>query len=462
MMMHTESGNTDLLALGFVRRDWLVICILYLFLFIPFLSVGAQTEEEFDHRYVERPALPNPVWSDLDEEWQWDWETLDSILVSVKDTLYISRLEDITEYFGMSYDEYVHRFMMFKDEQDSARALSSELIYLNYFLPLLRSESDFMSKRLVSREYIINQDNEYTRLTLREYPINYYYTLNGLFLDVMLTCYGRNNTEIFLQSPYAMQTTIEQLFASIHFTRNRRIRGVNFYFPDYDFTQKREMAQLIKSVSLVTDSSRVKGIRGLNLYVTFDHKKGIEHEDFLCCLTQMADSVFLIDQQPELNVVPVIKVIDQSAADSLGIAAKIKNQLYLARYARGEFPITSEEFSLSDIRTIMYNDYDDNIWEPYFFALIIILLSIVAGVLLYRFSSVFSYYANKNMDYMYALLIMVILEIYLLTFTMLECMSKDNIFTFGGDNRGVILLMPVLFLFILPMMKSIRNRRHLP
>jgi len=433
-------------------------------LLLPLFQTNAQNDESSDHQYIERPALEIPVWSELDDEWQWDWETLDSILVrdTIRDTIFISRLNDITKHFGISYDEYVRRFMMFKDEQDSSRVFSSGLIYLNYFLPLLKSESDFMSKRLVSREFIISQDGNYTELALKEYPMNYYYSLDGLSLDIMLTCYGRKNTEIFLQSPYAIQTTIEQLFASIHFTRNRTIRGINFYFPDYPFTEKRKMAQFAKSVSLVTDSSLVEGIRGLKLYMTFDYQKGLYHEDFLCCLTQMADSVFLIDQQPELNVVPVIKVIDQSAADSLGIFAKIQNQLYLARYATGEFPVTSEEFLLSDIRAIMDSDYDDNVWEPYFFILCSILLLIVFGLLFYRFSSGFSYYVNKNMDYMYALLIMVILEIYLLAFTILECMSKDNIFTFGGENRGIILLMPFLFFFIIPMMKSIRNRRYLP
>jgi len=433
-------------------------------LFAPLFQTTAQNDENSDQQYIERPALEIPVWSELDEEWQWDWETLDSILVrdTIRDTIFISRLNDITKHFGISYDEYVRRFMMFKDEQDSSQIISSGLIYLNYFLPLLKSESDFMSKRLVSREFMISQDGNYTRLALKEYPMNYYYSLDGLSLDVMLTCYGRNNTEIFLQSPYAIQTTIEQLFASVHFTRNRTIRGVNFYFPDYSFTEKRKMAQFAKSVSLVTDSSLVEGIRDLKLYMTFDHQKGLHHENFLCCLTQMADSVFLIDQQPELNVVPVMKVIDQSAADSLGIFSKIQNQLYLARYAIGEFPVRSENFLLSDIRAIMNSDYDDNIWEPYFFILCGIVLLIVTGLLFYRFSSVFSYYVNKNMDYMYALLIMVILEIYLLTFTMLESMSKDNIFTFGGEDREILLLMPLLFFFIIPMMKSIRNRRNLP
>jgi len=441
---------------------YILLCWLF-----PVSLINGQTEippNPNEYLYVERPPVEIPVWSEQEDEWEWDWEKLDSIVVvdTIRDSIYISRLEDITQQFGMSFDEYVRRFMMFKDEHDSARVIPSDRVYLNYFLPLLKSESDFMSKRLVTREYFIAQDGDYTQLNLKEFPMNYYYSLDGLALDVMLTCYGTNNTDIFLQSPYAIQTTIEQLFATIHYTRNRTIKGINFYFPDYSFKEKRKMAQLAKSLSLVTDSSRVEGIRGLKLYMTFDLKEGMENKDFLCCLTQMADSVLLIDQQPELNVVPVMNVIDHSTAETLPFFSKIRNQIYLARFSPEAFPETNEEFLLSDIRAIMYSDYDDNLWETYFFILIGILALIIAGIMFYRFSSVFSYYINLNMDYMYALLIMVILEMYLLTFTIIECMSKDNIFTFGDKNRDAILLLPLLFFFIIPMMRSIRNRRLLP
>lgn len=431
----------------------------------PSFEGFAQIEEHPSYQYLERPALEVPVWSENDEEWEWDWETLDSIVVvdTIRDSIYISNLEDVTRYFGISFDEYVRRFMMFKDEQDSSRTVSTEQIYLNYFLPMLQAESDFMSKRLVSKEFVLMQEGDYTNLRLKEYPMNYYYRLEGMPLDVMLTSYGTESTDIFLQSPYAQQTTIEQLFATIHFTRNRTLKGINFYFPDYSFKHKREMAQFAKSVSLVTDSSRIEGLRGLKLYLTFDRKAGMENWDFLCCLTQMADSIFLIDQQPELNTIPVMDVIDDADAESLSIFSKIRNQMYLARFSYEEFPETSAvEFRLSDVRAIMMSDYDDNNWETFLLILIVIFIVIFVLVLGYFYSSVISYQINKNMDYIYALLILLVLEIYLLSFIMIENMSKDNIFTFGGDNQKPILFMPLLFIFIIPIMKSIRNRRNLP
>ncbi|MCD8081666.1 MAG: hypothetical protein LUF04_15100, partial [Bacteroides sp.] len=84
--------------------------------------------------------------------------------------------------------------------------------------------------------------------------------------------------------PAAIATALEPLFASVCFS-GKPIQGVNFYFPDYNFRNKRQMAQLIKSVSLVTDSMRVAPIRGMKLYVTFDRQAGLRHRNFLCCLT---------------------------------------------------------------------------------------------------------------------------------------------------------------------------------
>ncbi len=63
---------------------------------------------------------------------------------------------------------------------------------------------------------------------------------------------------------------------------------------------------------------------------------------------------------------------------------------------------------------------------------------------------------------MLALLVMVLLEFYLLLFAMFEGMSKDDVFTFGENNRNTLLLMPLLFLFLLPVVRALRRRRRLP
>ncbi len=77
----------------------------------------------------------------------------------------------------------------------------------------------------------------------------------------------------------------------------------------------------------------------------------------------MADSVLLLDRHHERYTFPVIEVIDHADAGALSVPAKIRNQLYLARYRTGAFPeVSADEFRLSDLRAVMYSDYPDNVW----------------------------------------------------------------------------------------------------
>lgn len=407
------------------------------------------------------PSAGDYIW----EEYGYDWEEPVEPLIlrdTIYDTLYISTAEDVTSRLGLTFDEYVRRFLVAEEALDTADLFSPESLYLNYFLPLLRSTDAFFSRRLVVREYTLSPSDFRARLQLTELPYFPPHIAEGVPLDVMLTCYGEEATTQLLHSPAAIEAALEQLFASVCFSR-KPIQGVNLYFPDYNFRNKRQMAQLIKSVSLVTDSMRVASIRGMKLYVTFDRQAGLRHRDFLCCLTQMADSVLLLDRHHELYTFPVIEVIDHADAGALSVPAKIRNQLYLARYRTGAFPeVSADEFRFSDLRAVMYSDYPDNVWQRYFWGLIGILLILLAFGLVYRFSPEFAYRVNSNLEYMLALLVMVLLEFYLLLFAIFEGMSKDDVFTFGENNRNTLLLMPLLFLFLLPGVRALRRRRKLP
>lgn len=376
---------------------------------------------------------------------------------------YISNLNEVTKNFGMSFDQYVKEFLLFKDEKDTASRFSSDMIYLNYFLPLLRSESDFLDKRLVIREYSFDPKSNFTRMRLTQLPALYSRSLDSLALDVMFCCRGDENTDLFLKSPHYMNSCMVELFSAIHYSQYRNIRGINLYFPDYSFKEKRAMVQFIKSVSLVVDSSRMKEIRDLRLYATFDRSTGLENRNYLCSLTQLVDSVLLLDEDEIGQPFPPMMVLNKANADSLSTLFKIMNQFYLARYSTGTFPVTSAtQFRPEDIRAIMNSDYPDNRWETYMFILIGLVILVLILIVFYWSFPTFSYYINKNIDLMLSVLIMVVLEFYLLLFTMFAAMSKDDVFTFNGINGNNILFIPLLLVVIIPLIKVLGKKRNLP
>lgn len=277
-------------------------------------------------------------------------------------------------------------------------------------------------------------------------------------VDIRLTCYGKHNTNLFVGSPYLIRQCVGSLIAAAH-ESGGMVTGVNLYFPDFDFSQKRDMAQLAKSVSLLIDSLPLQDIRDLRFYLSFDKANGERNRSYLCALTQMADSVLLMDSHGSM----LPDVLDHSDAAELNIFLQLKNQLSLARYHTEPFPECSTDMLLmSDVAALMDADYPDNQWEVFLLALLAVFFVVLALLLLYAFNPIASFYISKNMDYVYSLVVMLSLEVLLLAANMLESMSKDSIFTLDSENKYVMLLLPLLFIFVIPMMKAVGKKRHLP
>ncbi len=382
--------------------------------------------------------------------------------VIVHDTIYISKLDDITREFGMSFDDYVRAFLKFKDEKDSLNQFPMEKIYLNYFLPLFNPGQDIFKSRMITREMIITPTASVTKLRPIRHPQADSLENTNLATDCLLTIYGEENTNRFLESPTKIKSCLGQLFTHVYNSKGK-INGVNFYFPDYTFKEKRAMAQFIKSASIVIDSCKMQSIRNLRLYVSFNEDQIKNDSFFLYGLSQMTDSIFAFNYATGNNTLPEISVIDKSKAQSLNLFSKLQNQLYLARYYTKQFPEkTTEEFSISAIYDLIDADYPNNQWEYYLYAITAIILVIVIAIVLYIVSPVASFYANRSMDYIYALIVMVFLEILILIANMFEAMSKDDVFSLSNDNHYIVLLLPLLFIFIVPMMKALGRKRLLP
>ncbi|MDR2938423.1 MAG: hypothetical protein LBU92_05750, partial [Prevotellaceae bacterium] len=130
---------------------------------------------------------------------------------------------------------------------------------------------------------------------------------HGSATDIRLTCYGANNTNVFINSPHLIRQCVGSLMTAAY-DSGGKVKGINLYFPDFDFSRKRDMAQLAKSVSLVADSLPFQHIRNLSLYFSFDAAVGSAYRSYLCALTHMADSVLLVGARGDM----VLDVLDHS------------------------------------------------------------------------------------------------------------------------------------------------------
>lgn len=382
--------------------------------------------------------------------------------VLVKDTIFVSQLNDVTRLFNMSFDEYSKRLLDSVADRDSTQRLSLERLYLNYFLPMYYPS--YIEHRYTAYSYSVEVKENHLAMgvsSMSKPPLAYQ---DSVAMDVMLICRGDVNTDNFLKSDHYRSSCLEQLFLSINKTKLTNIKGVNLYFPDFSFKEKRAMAQFIKSASLVVDSCHVESIKGLRLYATFDKENGEKNKNYLFGLTQMVDSVLLVDSKDEAWPRKEVEVLCKEKAEKLSWWSKVVNQLYLARFTLEPFPEINknEELSPKNLRQLINADYPYNNWELYFCALMIIVSAIAVVVILYRFSPRFSYFLNNNMAYFFSLIIMLILEMYLLFVCMIEAMSNENVFTFGGEDKNTFLLLPLLFIFIIPMLNIIAKKKDKP
>jgi hypothetical protein len=387
----------------------------------------------------------------------------DTIYVPVHDTtyIYISNLNDITSKLGVSYDSYVKWFLYFMAKRDSGHLFSPQEIYLNYFLPLLEEKPGSTGHKWVQGVFSLYASPDTSFMKYDPAPLPDTFQAGNKPVNIVFECRGDKNTDYFLQSPQLIDTYLVQLFRYIHEANTKekgKIRGVNFYFPDFSFDKKRAMAQFAKSVSLVTDSCRLNTIRTLKVYFSFDQKTAGNHKEYLSCMADMTDSIFVFNSQAN-PLFSTVETITRNDADKYSLLSKVVDQAYLASFYMDYFPATNLfEFQADDIISLIHADYPENNWETYAFILAGIFLLALLMVILYFTVPELAWRLSSKKKYRTTLVLIMLFEIFLLLFSMVEAMSRSSVFDFSDENKNLLLFMPLLLVFIAPVLKLSRNK----
>lgn len=375
--------------------------------------------------------------------------------VVIRDTvrIHLSKLDTILKHFDLSFDDFANTFKGYiKKHRDSLSYRTEENIYLNYLLPLYLEKNK--TKRYFIKAYVKNAVGD-SKIDFVEMPISS--KLEPLSFDVMLIIEGEKNTDDFLKSPNVQATTVYKVLKDIQKikTKNKIQIGLNICFPDFTFAEKRDMAQFVKSVSLVIDSTRIKGLRGIPLYLTFSKENKEKNKDYLTGLYSMVDSVFVINRTSHSMQFDVVPKEDE------GGFLQIQNQLHFARFHMDrDFPKTDpEELMLQDVKNIMNADYSHN-WEKYFFYMLGMLFFMLIATLCYFFIPAISNFVHNNAMYVFALGLLLVLELYLLFMSMMEGMSEISIFSFQNNDK--ILFLPLMLMVVIPIIKRVIRTQEIP
>jgi len=293
--------------------------------------------------------------------------------------------------------------------------------------------------------------------------------------DLMVMVTGTSSTDSFLVRSDCWKTTIKQIFnypAGV--VNDPGIIGVNFYFPDYSFEEKKAMTQFVKTVSLVVDSFRVKdkglvygdkkmknGNKDLNLFLTFSRKMKEEHYDFIQGLQGFVDGIYYVDFDE--SGIPYMKeekekenldyeldshyeiVYDSGITDTSSFVSRMINPFYLLR-----IPYECvDEVSSGNLNLLVDCDYDSGRWGVFLTIEVILILLLISYFVLTNYST--EIYALKTQfnTFFVLLLITLVAESIVFFIFMLEALSPQR-FLFAFKENSMIHLTGI-FLPILPM-----------
>lgn len=391
--------------------------------------------------------------------------------IVVHDTVHVSDIDGFLKQYGCNLGTFAKKYGPMKRMVDSINNLSEERLFYNYFLP--KDHNRKLSTRFIVKRFCVNE-REFEEETVSDFV-----DWKGKELlrdEILFTCNGSDKTDLFLKDPVAINHIISGMFTTMQkLERNdsTKVEGINLFFPDFTFNEKRAMVQFVKSVRIIMDASRDFNPPKTRLNVTFINSKGVRNLDkgFLYALMQEATEVICLNRNMidscYINGNSLISgsKLDSFKMDSLHLIDQIFSHYYIARYYTGSLDITKANltrFSVGNIGPYLQADYSENTWEIYLLLLLSTVLLIILVVLLYYICLPVSSFMNKYIEFIVLVSLMMLLELLALTITAFQHMCKDDDFSALQKHPLLLFSLPLVIVLIIPMLKGISKKRRIP
>lgn len=392
--------------------------------------------------------------------------------IYIHDTVYISNADAFLKkyYEGkITLNELVKNQEMLDSILRQLSQVSGKELYFNFFGNHRFSKG--LSQNIVLTKYTL------TKTSLKGDSVFWFktpITKSDNFPDsanseraLLFVFTGVNRTNRLLNNQAAVTNVIFDILTEIQ-TNKERINAIDLYFPDFNFKEKRAMAQFLKSVRMVLDAAENKAISSLKIKVFFQEpdKSSVLGEDFLYSLSIQANDVILLDPVNEAyNYYVVAKQYSQDDFDDISLFNWIKAHYYLARYSPEDtLPYSEpiEKFTKGSIRKIVQGDIPENDWEYYlwfFCALFLLMILIISFYFIYP---PFAYLLNANMGIVLTSAVIFCIELLILFGVIFQNMCTETEEVSSDDDPTFILMMPILMVVVLPLIRQLTRNKRLP
>ena len=356
------------------------------------------------------------------------------------------------------------------------RMQSSDLFYLliPYWMTDVylqaASEQNSKLKRYGYPGYIINPVNGTPSLT------NNWNSLNvmdmGIYknkpYDLVAYCGDASSTNRFLTNKQAQRRFIHSVLSYPDGMINRKDSlhkpdGLNLYLPMFDFTEKRALTQLVKSLSLVLDSLSVNGAhvyKDLDLSLTFSRRAAVEHSGFISGLQCFVDTVYFADFD-SLGLASTV-VYNNGSIDTSSVVTRAINPFYLFRIP---FKTIQPGVNDGDIWQLMDCDYASGRWGLFFCIDLCLVLLLLAFIVLRYTSVTFNMYIQKYYTFIVLLTITLVMELGVFFFFMIEALSPQVIYfdlDTGSFTYLTLIALPILPIVLYLLILKLNNREPIP
>lgn len=419
------------------------------------LAVRASGQSQRGNTYVapwDVPALEEPYFFE---------PYFDTIYIH--DTVYVSDADAFLKryYKGkITLNELVKNQQILDSILRQLSAVSGKELYFNFFGNHRFPKA--LSRDIFIKDYALSENMQFTPRNSFNLPED----SAVLSADLLFRFKGTNRTNRFLTDSDAVVRAIYYMIQEITKLRGK-IKAVNLYFPDFDFTKKRAMAQFVKSLRLVLDASADYSISSLKIKV-FLHKQQDESiigEDFLYSLSIKSNVILLNPTNVEDDYYVEADPFTPKDINDIGLFTRINSHFYLARFSNGDttyYDGTIKQFSLNTVQKIALSDLPDNDWESYLWFLIGLVVLILLIIALYFLYPPFSYLLNENMGIVLASAIIFSIEFFMLAGVVFQNMCTEDESTSLDQNPTLLFLMPVLMVVVLPLIRQLTRNRKLP
>lgn len=392
--------------------------------------------------------------------------------IYIHDTVYISNADTFLKkyYKGeINLNELIKNQEMLDSILRQLNKVSGKELYFNFFGNHRFSKG--LSQNIVVTKYTLtktslNGDSVFWFKTPVTKSDNFPDTANSERALLFLFS-GVNRTNRLLNNQEAVTNVIFDILTEIH-ANHEHINAIDLYFPDFNFKEKRAMAQFIKSVRMVLDAAEDKAISSLKIKVFFQEpdNQSVLGDDFLYSLSIQANKVVLLDPVNEAyDYYVVAKEFKQDDFDDISLFNWVRAHYYLARYSPEDtlpYSAPIEHFSKNSIRKIVHGDIPENDWEYYLWFFCILFFLMILIVVLYFISPRFSYLLSINMGIVLTSAVIFCIELLVLFGVIFENMCTETEEVSSDEDPTFILMMPILMVVVLPLIRQLTRNKRLP